>query len=101
VAKQPSYEVPNHLRNAPTKLAKEMGHGEDYRYAHNEDYAYAAGESYLPKEMEGARYYHPTDRGLEKKIGEKLAWLAELDAHSPRQRQYQEGTGAEGEGDLW
>ncbi|TPE49315.1 replication-associated recombination protein A [Maribrevibacterium harenarium] len=99
VAKQPSYEVPNHLRNAPTELAKEMGHGEDYRYAHNEEYAYAAGESYLPKEMAGERYYHPTDRGLEKKIGEKLAWLAELDAQSPRQRQYQEST--EGEGDLW
>ena len=81
-----SLEVPNHLRNAPTSLAKEMGHGEDYRYAHNEPNAYAAGESYLPEEIANERYYQPTDRGLEKKIGEKLAWLEQQDQESPIQR---------------
>ena len=86
VAKQPSFEVPNHLRNAPTSLAKEMGHGEEYRYAHAEEHAYAAGEQYLPSELMGARFYHPTDRGLEKKIADKLAWLEQLDQHSSRRR---------------
>ena len=83
VKHQPSLEVPNHLRNAPTSLAKDMGHGEDYRYAHNEPNAYAAGESYLPPELANERYYIPTDRGLEKKIGEKLAWLEQQDQMSP------------------
>ncbi|MEC8082315.1 MAG: replication-associated recombination protein A [Pseudomonadota bacterium] len=86
VRNHPSLEVPNHLRNAPTSLAKEMGHGEDYRYAHNEPNAYAAGESYLPEEIANERYYQPTDRGLEKKIGEKLAWLEQQDQESPIQR---------------
>lgn len=90
VAKQPSFDVPNHLRNAPTSLAKEMGHGEEYRYAHAEEHAYAAGERYLPPELMGERYYQPTDRGLEKKIAEKLAWLEQLDQHSARQRYEQE-----------
>ena len=86
VADQPSYEVPVHLRNAPTSLAKSLGHGSEYRYAHNEANGYAAGENYLPEELATTRYYHPTDRGLEKKITDKLAWLAELDEHSPIQR---------------
>lgn len=86
VKHQPSLEVPNHLRNAPTSLAKDMGHGEDYRYAHNEPNAYAAGESYLPPELANERYYVPTDRGLEKKIGEKLAWLEQQDQMSSLQR---------------
>lgn len=86
VRNHPSLEVPNHLRNAPTSLAKEMGHGEDYRYAHNEPNAYASGESYLPEEIANERYYQPTDRGLEKKIGEKLAWLEQQDQESPIQR---------------
>ncbi|SBS26766.1 Replication-associated recombination protein A [Marinomonas aquimarina] len=86
VKHQPSLEVPNHLRNAPTSLAKDMGHGEDYRYAHNEPNAFAAGESYLPPELANERYYMPTDRGLEKKIGEKLAWLEQQDQQSPKQR---------------
>ena len=86
VRHHPSLEVPNHLRNAPTSLAKDMGHGEDYRYAHNEPNAYAAGESYLPQEIATERYYLPTDRGLEKKIGEKLAWLEQQDQQSPLQR---------------
>ncbi|EAQ63812.1 putative ATPase [Marinomonas sp. MED121] len=86
VADQPSYDVPNHLRNAPTKLAKEMGHGEDYRYAHNEDNAFAAGESYLPPELEGHTFYQPTDRGLEKKISEKMAWLEAQNQASTKKR---------------
>lgn len=89
VAAQPSYDVPNHLRNAPTSLAKNMGHGESYRYAHNEDHAYAAGEAYLPEELVASHYYQPSDRGLEKKIRDKLAWLNELDKQSALQR-YQE-----------
>ncbi|MGO2354332.1 MAG: replication-associated recombination protein A [Marinomonas foliarum] len=86
VAAQPSYEVPVHLRNAPTSLAKSMGHGDEYRYAHNEEHAYAAGENYMPEEIADMRYYQPTDRGLEKKINDKLAWLSDLDDQSPLQR---------------
>lgn len=80
------YDVPEHLRNAPTKLIKEMGLGAEYRYAHDEPNAYAAGESYFPAEMATTRYYHPTSRGLEGKIGEKLAWLAEQDQNSQTKR---------------
>ncbi len=72
-------EVPMHLRNAPTRLMKELGHGKDYRYAHDEKDAYAAGESYFPEEMGERRYYHPVDRGLEIKIAEKLKLLRERD----------------------
>ena len=72
-------EVPLHLRNAPIALQQSMSYGEGYRYAHDSDEAYAAGEVYLPAELEGSRYYFPTDRGLEKKIGDKLKHLAELD----------------------
>ncbi|RBO83385.1 replication-associated recombination protein A [Marinomonas aquiplantarum] len=86
VAAQPSYEVPIHLRNAPTSLAKSMGHGDEYRYAHNEPNAYAAGENYLPQEVAAMRYYQPSDRGLEKKIAEKMDWLSELDRQSLQQR---------------
>lgn len=82
----PDYEVPNHLRNAPTTLMKEMGYGEGYRYAHDEPNAYAAGESYFPQEMKGTRYYHPVNRGMEIKIAEKLAFLEQLNANSPRKR---------------
>ena len=74
-----SLPVPNHLRNAPTKLAKSMGHGRDYRYAHDEPDAYAAGERYLPDGMASKRYYSPSPRGLEQKIAEKLARLKALD----------------------
>jgi putative ATPase len=66
-------EVPLHLRNAPTKLMKGMGHGRDYRYAHDETDAFAAGERYFPEDMPEKTYYHPVPRGLEIKIGEKLA----------------------------
>jgi putative ATPase len=71
--------VPLHLRNAPTKLMKELDYGKAYRYAHDEPEAYAAGESYLPEGMPQARFYEPTPRGLEGKIAEKLAHLRELD----------------------
>jgi putative ATPase len=70
-------EVPMHLRNAPTGLMKELGYGEDYRYAHDEEDGFAAGESYFPEDMPGRKYYHPVPRGLELKIGEKLAALRE------------------------
>ena len=82
----PDYDVPEHLRNAPTKLMKEMGLGKEYRYAHDEANAYAAGEVYFPPEMAQIRYYQPTTRGLEGKIGEKLTWLAEQDQISPIKR---------------
>ena len=68
-------EVPLHLRNAPTRLMKGLGHGKDYRYAHDEVDAYAAGERYFPEDMEEKTYYHPVPRGLEIKIAEKLAEL--------------------------
>ncbi len=71
--------VPLHLRNAPTKLMKELDYGKAYRYAHDEPEAYAAGESYLPEGMPKTRFYEPTPRGLEGKIAEKLAHLRELD----------------------
>ena len=77
-----SYEVPLHLRNAPTKLMADMDYGKEYRYAHNEPYAYAAGEKYFPDEVQEQTWYEPTDRGLERKIQEKLAFLADLDRSS-------------------
>ncbi|HUG58694.1 MAG TPA: replication-associated recombination protein A [Candidimonas sp.] len=76
-----STPVPVHLRNAPTKLMKELGHGKAYRYAHDEPHGYAAGENYFPDGVR-ARFYKPTDRGLEGKISEKLAFLRELDKQS-------------------
>ena len=74
-----SRPVPEHLRNAPTKLMKELGYGRSYRYAHDEEDAYAAGENYFPEGMENTQLYRPTSRGLEGKIAEKLAQLRELD----------------------
>ena len=74
-----SLEVPMHLRNAPTRLLKELSHGRGYRYAHDEPGAYAAGENYFPEKLKGRRYYEPTDRGLEARIAEKLRHLRELD----------------------
>jgi putative ATPase len=71
-------EVPMHIRNAPTRLMKELGHGKNYRYAHDEEDAFAAGETYFPDNMEEKVYYHPVARGLEIKIGEKLNGLREL-----------------------
>lgn len=79
VKKYGHLEVPIHLRNAPTKLMKELGYGKAYRYAHDEPHAYAAGENYFPEGMPEGYYYQPVDRGLEIKIKEKLAFLGELD----------------------
>jgi putative ATPase len=86
VKQQPSYDVPMHLRNAPTKLGAELGYGEDYRYAHNEENAFAAGENYFPEEIKDTRLYFPVERGLELKIAEKLRYLDELNKSSSRQR---------------
>ncbi|MDQ3185594.1 MAG: replication-associated recombination protein A [Pseudomonadota bacterium] len=74
-----SYRVPEHLRNAPTKLMKDLGFGRDYRYAHDDPEAYAAGESYFPEGMPEVKFYEPTARGLEGKISARLAHLRELD----------------------
>ena len=79
VQKLGSYPVPMHLRNAPTKLMKDLGASQDYRYAHDEAEAYAAGENYFPDEMKPVHYYEPVDRGLEKKIAERLRYLGQLD----------------------
>lgn len=86
IRQQPSYDVPIHLRNAPTKLMADMGHGNEYRYAHDEDNAFAAGECYLPEELKGSRFYQPVDRGLELKISEKLRYLDELNRTSSHKR---------------
>jgi len=82
----PDLEVPLHLRNAPTELMKSLNHGEGYRYAHDEIGAYAAGEVYLPEALEGIEFYQPTDRGLEKKIAEKLQYLKHCDQQSTKKR---------------
>jgi len=74
-----SLEVPLHLRNAPTRLMKQLDYGKDYRYAHDEEEGYAAGERYFPEELGERVYYHPVPRGLEIKIAEKLAHLRALD----------------------
>ena len=80
VAEDGTRPVPLHIRNAPTKLMKNLGYGKDYRYAHDEDEGYAAGESYFPDGMERPNWYRPTDRGLEAKIRERLEHLRSLDA---------------------
>ncbi len=79
-------EVPAHLRNAPTALARNLGHGDGYRYPHDEPNAYAAGENYFPEALQDARYYQPTANGLEGRIAEKLARLREWDRQSSRRR---------------
>ena len=81
-----SRPVPEHLRNAPTKLMKELGYGRTYRYAHDEPEAYAAGENYLPDGLEGVGFYQPTTRGLEGKLAEKLAHLRELDSTAKKNK---------------
>ena len=79
VKQDKSREVPVHLRNAPTKLMKELGYGHEYRYAHDEPNAYAAGENYFPDGMAAPNWYQPVPRGLEIKIAEKLAVLRKWD----------------------
>lgn len=86
IRQMPTYDVPLHLRNAPTKLMKELDYGAEYRYAHDEPGAYAPGECYFPPELKDSRYYFPTERGLEKQIAEKLDHLRGLDKQSPVKR---------------
>lgn len=86
VRTQPAYDVPIHLRNAPTKLMKSMEYGAEYRYAHDEPGGYAAGENYLPEAIANTRFYQPVERGLELKIQEKLAHFRALDQQSNKQR---------------
>ena len=86
VAQDGSREVPLHLRNAPTKLMKQLDYGKDYRYAHNEADGYAAGENYFPDDMPEVSFYQPTGHGLEAKIAEKLAHLREMDAAANKKK---------------
>ncbi|MDP3037539.1 MAG: replication-associated recombination protein A [Rhodocyclaceae bacterium] len=86
VAGDGSRPVPEHLRNAPTRLMKELGFGSAYRYAHDEPEAYAAGENYFPADMPKIAWYRPTPRGLEQKIGEKLTHLRALDAQHKKRK---------------
>ncbi|MDH5578761.1 MAG: recombination factor protein RarA, partial [Betaproteobacteria bacterium] len=74
--------VPLHIRNAPTKLMKNLGYGKDYRYAHDEVDAFAAGENYFPEGMPAVEWYKPTARGLEQRIREKLEELRRLNAEA-------------------
>ncbi len=86
VKNTPDYEVPLHVRNAPTTLMKDLDYGAQYRYAHDEPGAYAAGENYFPEELRDTQFYHPTDRGMEQKIKEKLEYLRNLDEQSANRR---------------
>jgi len=86
VAEDGSRPVPAHLRNAPTKLMKGLGFGRDYRYAHDEADAYAAGENYFPEGMPAVKWYEPTDRGLEAKVAERLAYLRSLDGQMKKKK---------------
>ena len=85
IAGDKSRPVPEHLRNAPTRLMKELGFGHGYRYVHDEPEAYAAGEDYLPEGMPQVRFYRPAPYGLEKKIAERLDHLRELDEQAKKQ----------------
>lgn len=82
VQQSASFEVPLHLRNAPTSLLKELGYGAEYRYSHDEPGAFSAGQQYLPDELVGMRFYQPSDRGLEKQLAEKQRYLAQLNANA-------------------
>ncbi len=84
VSSDQTKSVPNHLRNAPTKLMGELGFGKEYRYAHDEPHAYAAGENYLPDGMQKPNWYKPVNRGLETQISEKMAFLRKLDFESKK-----------------
>lgn len=86
IRQDPDYQVPVHLRNAPTRLMKSLGHGSDYRYAHDESDGFAAGESYLPEAIHQRRYYQPVQRGLEIRLAEKRERLDEKNRNSPQKR---------------
>jgi putative ATPase len=79
-------DIPLHLKNATSSITKELGHGNEYRYAHNEVNAYAAGENYFPEPLAHTSLYHPSDRGLEKQLKEKLEFLNRLDQQSEEKR---------------
>jgi putative ATPase len=82
IARDGTRPVPLHIRNAPTRLMKNLGYGKDYRYAHDEDGAYAAGEDYLPDGMPRSEWYKPTERGLESRLKERMEELRRLDAEA-------------------
>lgn len=82
VRQSPSYEVPLHLRNAPTALQQQLGHGAEYRYSHDEPGAISPGQQYLPDELVGMQFYQPTDRGLERQLAEKLRYLQQFNQQS-------------------
>ena len=86
VKQDESRPVPVHLRNAPTKLMKDLGFGKDYRYAQDEPDAYAAGESYFPEAMPAVKWYEPSDRGLEERIQERLEYLRNLDREAKKKK---------------
>lgn len=81
-----SLEVPLHLRNAATDLARDLGHGKEYRYAHDEEGAFAAGENYFPEQLQDAEFYRPQDAGLESRIREKLEYLKHQNLSSNKRR---------------
>ena len=83
---QPSFDVPLHIRNAPTQMMKDMGYGEDYNYAHNFDDAFVPGENYFPEALHDRKYYEPVNRGMEIQIREKLEALRKMDTQSDFQR---------------
>jgi len=93
---QSSLEVPIHLRNAATKMMREMGYGDDYNYAHDHDDAFVPGESYFPEQLANREYYLPVGRGLEIKIAEKLDYLKKLNQASTFKR-YNESGGTDTE----
>lgn len=99
VASAPAYDVPLHIRNAPTSLMKDLGYGADYRYAHDYPDAFVPGDSYFPPELHGelhsTHFYEPAPRGLEQKIGEKLQHLEQLNRNSSWQRYPRRRTGGE------
>lgn len=86
----PSFEVPLYLRNAPTKLMEDLGYKKGYRYAHDYPGAYAPAECFMPEQLDGREYYHPSDRGLEIKYRQKLEYLRNLDMQSKERRYPQE-----------
>ena len=86
IKNQNHYDVPIHLRNAPTKLMNDLNYGKAYRYAHNEPNGYAAGENYFPEELDSVNFFKPSDRGLEKKISEKQSFLKSLDEEHKKRK---------------
>ncbi len=85
-ATRPSFDVPLHIRNAPTQMMKDMGYGEDYHYAHHFDDAFVPGENYFPEALQDRKYYEPVNRGMEIQIREKLDALRKMDTQSDFQR---------------